>query len=141
MKHFKVEEICTRKQFEDYGELVLNFMDFNILNVADKVREISGKRIIINDWCFGGTMEYSGLRPQVCSVGVLNSQHKYGRALDLHIEGMSGFDMFKMICENAKILMPLGLTSIEAHCLTWAHIDSRYTGLDNLFIFDNPGLR
>ena len=80
----------------------------------------------------GGPRNESGLRQFGTITGAGMSQHKFGRAADVIISGMSSEEVRKLIKNNFTELKALGLTTIEKDTPTWCHFDCRFTGQDEL---------
>lgn len=69
--------------------------------------------------------KYSGFRPQNCPIGAKGSEHKKGGAGDLHVDGMTGAEMFKIVEDNAAEFYAIGLRRLEDPKDTpnWLHMD------------------
>jgi hypothetical protein len=137
MKYFIVKDLVPESIYNAYKENSIWFLDNRVINVAEKLVELSGEKITCNSWASGGSLQFCGFRPLNCAIGASYSQHKFGRALDLHIVGLSGKQMFELVLAYSSSLIPLGLTAIERGCSSWIHVDVRYTSLSGLFIFGN----
>jgi hypothetical protein len=99
-----------------------NFFDEKLLITIDVVREIIGLPLICNTWFQDGNRKNSGYRSQTCSVGVAQSQHKLGKAVDLICHKMSAEEMRQKIKENEdKLPYPI---RIEDR-VNWLHIDTK----------------
>lgn len=94
-KYFKIHELVHpddyKAQLNTLRKLWLAF-DSRLLWTADRFRECFGP-IVINNWFSGTSSKYTvnnsgfrfcGLRPMNSTTGAALSQHKFGRALDLH---------------------------------------------------------
>ncbi len=88
-------------------------MDKRIITIADYLRESLKTPITINNWHIGGQRNESGLRAWNTTTGAAWSQHKYGRAADLHFEGLKPEDVRNYIRKNFAVLSAMGLTTIE----------------------------
>jgi len=67
--------------------------------------------------------------------GATNSQHLYGRALDLHHTELSPSEFYEIIRSNVAILRIKGLGRYK----TFTHVDIRPT--DNLVVWTGSGLK
>lgn len=140
-KYFYAEEFFSKK---DYKEITNNgydprwWLDKGLIKSLDWFKErCDGATIIINDWKWGGGYQYSGVRPFNTNIGAKRSQHKYGKAVDIKIKGYTVKEVATIIEDDFKFLnKEFGITTIEDIRLTktWNHIDTRWTGLDKLFI-------
>lgn len=138
-KYFKIFELMP-PELEPWGEFAWAFIDDRIVIAADLFRAKVDRPVLINTWKWGGAYKESGLRMPNTTTGGKLSQHKFGRALDLKVEGLSSFEMAEIVQRNEKEFMRIGLTTIEAPEHThgkfkdWLHIDCRHTGLDKIKI-------
>jgi hypothetical protein len=80
-------------------------------------------KIYCNNWNVGGAYKQSGYRNDGSGAPV--SQHRFGRALDLH--GVDPSILYKHILNNRKLFYK-DITAIESLEDTkgWVHIDVRY---------------
>lgn len=99
-----------------------NYFDTKLLETIDVVREIIGLPLICNTWFQDGNRRNSGFRTQQCEVGVAQSQHKLGKAVDLICHKMSAEDMRQKIEAN-KDKLPYQIR-IERG-VNWLHIDTK----------------
>lgn len=129
-KHFKPEELVSRKTFETLGaSKVLRYFDPRILQMADKLASIfcfdaDGKKIgtaTINNWSYGGKRQFSGLRMPGEPEHKLWSDHSYGRALDIVFSTATAEQVRDYIEENPN-LFPYITFIEEGDNITWVHI-------------------
>lgn len=130
-KNFSDKEVLPR---ELHGYRWEWFIDFRIVEVAQKLRDIFGPITINND-----RFNWSGYRTADCGVGAQFSQHRFGRALDLKFSNTTPEEVQKYIIENEAEFMALGLRRMEnaSKTKTWLHIDCMHTGKEKILIF-NP---
>ena len=135
--NFRLEEFIDPDTFGRFGELSIWFIDPRLVTLAQFMRERLGKPCTINNWHGGGQYQYSGFDPpggyrKATSL----SQHRFGRAMDLKVSGMTADEVRDDIIGNFDIYRKVGLTTIEDgdYAPTWCHIDIRETGLDTLKI-------
>ncbi len=126
----------------DLYEMSLNnstlFIDDRLIRLVQFIRDRFSKPIRINDWMDGGGFVNSGFRPPLCDIGAHFSQHKFGRAADLKIDGVSPEEVRRDIKANYQLYKEkTALTTIEAKTPTWLHVDLRFTHMGKLFIV-NP---
>ncbi|MGL4307545.1 MAG: hypothetical protein ACRCRV_01475 [Cetobacterium sp.] len=55
-KYLKIQEVVSRGVYEKYGERAWAFMDKNLIETLDTLREFFNSPIYINDWAFGGAL-------------------------------------------------------------------------------------
>lgn len=138
-KYFIVQEFVPPEIYKQFGDMAWQFIDPRLVTLADYIREYFGKAMTINNWDSGGTLSLRGFRLPDTEVGGRLSQHKFGRAFDFNLTGITPQESYSVILKNKKSFMAKGLTTVEnidfTH--TWNHVDVRYTGKTDLFIV-NP---
>jgi hypothetical protein len=123
--NFWLQEFIYPTLFEDEGEKCIRYLDERIVKAAQIIRTKVGVSVKINDWHSGGNFKLSGLRPFDTTLGASRSQHKFGRAADLKIQGMNGDEMRDVVRRYWSDLKGL-ITTIEDDTDTWLHIDCRW---------------
>ena len=113
-KHFKASEFLPN------GYSDLSVMDNRILEIADLVRELVGLPMTINS----SGRQYCGYRPADCPIGAPKSQHKLGKAIDLHCSGMSAEDVRTLIKKAIASGHLENIGGIEEG-VSWIHLDCR----------------
>lgn len=93
-KHFAPQELLDPQTFKTWGALGLRYMDQGLLRALDFIWEHypakDGKRkIVINDYAFGGNKRWSGLRLPGSEYFRQYSAHAWGRAVDMRPHGIS----------------------------------------------------
>lgn len=129
--NFVIQEFVPPEIYSIYGSKSIWFIDPDMIAVAQKLRDDLGKPITINNWHTGGQYKNSGFRMPDTLVGGKLSQHKFGRALDIKVKGMSAESVREYIRENYYLYDEV-ITTIEKDTPTWVHIDKRWTGLNGL---------
>jgi len=136
-ENFFLDEVMNPEMYERFGKNSRWFIDQRLIDIVQYIRTKTGKPITINTWYSGGRFKERGLRNPNTSTGAKYSQHKFGKALDFTVSGMSASQVRQLIISDWKQdLMKLGLTAIEGE-VTWVHIDVRNTGKNDIMIF-NP---
>ena len=123
-------------------------IDPRIVRIADNVRQLTGKGVMVNNWHFAapGQVVYksSGFRSVWDKTGGNLSQHRRGCAADLKVTGMTPAQVFDVIRANKALFLEIGLTAVEnlADTPTWLHLDCRpiIEGVqpENDFLIVNP---
>jgi uncharacterized protein YcbK (DUF882 family) len=131
-KHFDLREFVTPNAYIALGDKSRWLIDSRLIDIAEALRQQLQRSIVINNWHLGGKYHESGLRDMNTDTGARYSQHKYGRAMDMKVEGMEAEEVRIYIRSNFVWLNALGLTTIENNTPTWVHIDLRNTGLKTL---------
>ena len=134
--NFDLKEFIDPKTYSRFGIKSIWFIDHKLIDIAQKIRDLTQRPVTINDWHNGGRYKLSGLRPFTTSIGAKYSQHKFGRAIDIKVGGMSPMDVHQLIFDNEHLFIDLGLTTLESHehTPTWTHLDCRYTGKPHILI-------
>lgn len=126
--NFYLQEFIDPDTYKRFGNSSIWFIDRKIINLAQFIRERLGKPCTINNWSSGGKYQYSGFDPpggfrKATSL----SQHRFGRAMDLKVKGISPDEVREELITNFEIYERFGLGAIEdgAFAPTWCHIDVR----------------
>lgn len=142
-KDFYIQEFVPKETYEEFGDSSIRFIDFQLINIAQFLRDWYDMQIIINDWVYGGEYNYSGFRPDGCPVGAKFSAHKRGMAIDPKFPDLQTTkNVYTAITGSTrtkfyKELRRLGLTGIESNELTkdkWAHLTTENFNLDQIKI-------
>lgn len=124
-KYFSIKEFVDPDTYNTPGMDPLWVMDPRILFTAQGIRIALGKPMTINNWHSGGSFSNRGFRGMNSGVGAVHSQHRYGRAIDFDIAGMSADEVRTWIKANLSKLDCLKyITTLETG-ITWVHIDVR----------------
>ena len=133
-KNFDLQEFVSPELYKQFGDSSIWFINPKIIAFAQAFRDIVGKSVTINNWHSGGKFKYSGQRPFNCKIGATFSQHKFGNAVDLKVDGLTGDQMRKIIIDNYDKVFSKYITTIEDGTDTWLHADCRNTQQDKLLI-------
>jgi hypothetical protein len=135
--NFYLDEFIDPVTYSARGERAIQLMDYRIICAIDYLRRTINRPIIINNWSSGGQFRLRGFRPEGTRTGAKYSQHKFGRALDFHVPGMTVADVHKVIQAHSHFFIESGwLTTIEdpRDSPTWTHIDCRFTGTNEIVV-------
>lgn len=134
--YFKTQEFVSKTIYTQWGEKALWFIDPRIRKLANFTRKFFNKPVTINNWHTGGAFDQRGFREPESTVGAKLSQHRFGRAIDINVSGMTSNQVYDTILANEKVFMDAGLTCLEdkVDTVSWTHLDCRYTGLDKILI-------
>lgn len=99
-------------------------LDDRLLETCDDVRDLLGTACSINDYARGGKRQWCGLRTPDCTIGAPKSQHRIGKAADLHPSGMTA-EMARTIVRNAVAAGKLPYLGGMELNVSWLHIDVR----------------
>lgn len=140
-KHFDLREWVPPEIYVKRGQRAWELLDERILRAADRLRERVGRPVIINTWhsdklmAAYGRRTQSGFRSPQFYVDLANgnrgdgleryaaslSQHKFGRAFDCLVDGLSAEMVRQIVKEEAG---HIGFTAIEDG-VSWFHGDVR----------------
>lgn len=127
-KHFAAHEVVDPGTYAKFGNKAFQLIDPRILCTADRLRERYGKPIYINTYRLksykGKTLRFCGYRPKTYMNGADYSEHRHGRALDLHIVGVTAEQVRQDILADPFHEDFKYITAIEAS-VSWLHIDCR----------------
>jgi hypothetical protein len=129
MKHFTKAEFLPKCLMHLN---VYNVLDNRIVETAEQIRNFFGRLVIINNWERGGKYQYRGYRPQHCGIGATYSQHRFGRAIDFDVKGLSADYVRSEIIASQKRFEHI--TRMEED-VGWVHVDLMYTGVDEIYLF------
>ena len=144
-KNFYITEFVSYKVFKQFGEKSHWFVDRRIVELAQFTRDYFWKSMTINNWWDANESEqdalpserqYSGFREPSCTIGGTLSQHRFGRAIDIRIVGLTPQEVYTAILAAKEKFMAAGLTTLEdiRDTPTWNHLDIRYTGKSDILI-------
>jgi hypothetical protein len=134
--NFELRELVSPEAYEKLGHAAHWLLDPRLIAVVQKIRDLAGKPVTVNDWHVGGQYKQSGFRMPGEGTGAALSQHRFGRAADLKIQGMTPGQGLQLVQGNWAALSALGLSTVEDVSLTptWLHVDVRLTGHSLLYI-------
>ena len=116
-RYFQWHELVPSAEYKKYW---LELIDDRLLMTLDAIRGHYKRPVTVNNWHSGGEFSLRGLRPMNSTTGAKFSQHKFGRAADFDVAGVSAEQVRNDI---RKGLFPL-VTCIEQDT-NWVHIDVR----------------
>jgi len=133
--HFDLREFVPKAIFDQYGANSIWFLDDRLIEGAEWLRAHFNAPITINNWHTGGSFQNRGFRAPNTTVGARLSQHKFGRAIDFNVAGMTAAQVAKDLIDSGHI-DDSPWTTIEdpAHTATWTHLDMRQTRSNDLLI-------
>ena len=132
---FYLDEVMHPAVYKKFGKKSRWFIDQRLIDIIQYIRTATDSAVTINAWYNGGRFKERGLRDPKTTTGAKYSQHKFGKALDFTVSGMSADEVREKIQgEWKQDLLDLGLTAIEAG-VSWVHIDIRNTGINDIMVF------
>jgi len=135
-KNFDLEEFLPPEIYKQFGKNGLWFIDKRIIDLAQFYRDYFDASVTINNWSYYKSGQHvfreRGYREPDSKTGASKSQHKFGRAFDCDIKGITADEARKEILKFEEEFMEMGLTTLEMD-VNWLHSDVRWTGKDKIF--------
>ena len=131
---FEAHELVDKSTYAAYGDMSIRLFDDRTLLLLDKFREVYSESININNHEWGGSFQYSGLRPLNCKIGASKSKHKEGIAFDLKSKDMDKLRGF--IKDKSEFFQIARVENFE-HTPTWCHVEFSNSVVTNTYYF-NP---
>lgn len=130
-----MQELVPRATYNKFGAKSTWFIDPDIVEFLKFIRKRFDMPIYINNWHWGGAMQYRGYRPPWCKVGASKSQHKSKDAVDFNMRGVTPDEIRADILNNKFDYLPY-ITTIEHgdFAKTWVHVDKRWTNTNEILI-------
>lgn len=137
-KYFKIQELVCPHVYEKFGSRAWNFFHREFLRDLDKLRELLGTPVTVNDWHLGGMYSQSGLRCPRCAMNekFSMSAHNFGMAADVKAKGYLSREISEKIISNYRLFNSFKRIENTFYTPTWCHIDSR--GHHQGIVFFNP---
>lgn len=136
-KHFGIKELVPPEVYTALGDKSLLLLEPRMLQMIDGIREFFGKPVTINNWSSGGQFKNRCFRPADAGVGAQWSQHKFGRAADMDIQGYTAEQARAAILEHQKDPLLVHISVIEKD-VNWLHVDCRNVKSDSGIVLVNP---
>jgi len=134
-KHFQIHELVHHYYWDKYGKSAIEFLDQDLVRDLDLLRSLTGKKITVNDYFWGGSFKSSGLRYPGYSVGATDSMHYFGNAFDVKVEGMTSAEVYEFILMHDMLFTAISRLENPKHTPTWTHIDSKPTIYGMIYTF------
>jgi len=133
---FDLREFVPPSVWEAFGAASRWFLDPRMLDLAQFYRDYFDASVTVNTWAWNGRFKERGFRLPDTNTGARLSQHKFGRAFDCNIAGMTPEEVRERIMDNEALFMDKGLTTLESGEIakTWVHSDIRTTTQDSILI-------
>ena len=128
-KHFEIHELVPPHIYEKRGEKAWELLDERALITLDALRDRFGVATV-NNYKFGGTRLWSGLRTPDSPYYSETSQHSLGKAFDVVFKYVQAEEVREFILNN-RDLFP-HVTGLELD-VSWLHFDVRNTNAIKVF--------
>jgi len=146
--YFKPYELVDKITYDKYGNESWQFFHTDLLKSLLIIRKGLGKSITINDWYWGGHINWKGEREEYDERGIRHnispivknkttlylSGHVLGMALDFDVKGMTAEEVRAWIVKNAN-LFPCKIRLEDG--VTWCHLDVKETSTNpKVYLFN-----
>jgi len=122
-KYFKVHELVPRKMFEKYGEKSWRYVDVRHIETVDILKEhFNLGTMTINNYYWGGSREWSGIRTPESSYYSYGSQHSFANALDIVFSHYTAEEVRNYIMNNPQKFKHIKGLELG---VPWVHLDLR----------------
>lgn len=127
-KNIALVELIPRSIHNQWGQRATMFIDPRLPGAVQWIRDRFGRPVIVNNWPTGGALHNRGFRPPAATVGATLSQHRFGRAVDFNVMGITPQEVYADIMANQEAYMNAGWTTVEDVAFTpsWTHLDLRW---------------
>jgi hypothetical protein len=137
--YFYVQELVPKAIFDQFNGQSWQFIQPEIIETINVIREYFNRPVIVNDWMNGGKLEYRGYRPPLYTKNIKNfilsarhSMHYFGAAVDLSVHQMLADEVRGVILSKSHIF-PHVKRMEEG--VSWVHLDIKETGKDDIVLF------
>lgn len=121
--YFKIHELVPPEVYKEKGEKAWELLDSRLLKQLDLLRIHFGP-MTVNNYYWGGTREWSGLRTPVSPYYSPYSQHTFGRAADCLFKNFTAEDVRQEILKRRNEEWCKYINSLELN-VSWLHFDVR----------------
>ena len=130
-KYFKLHELVPRKMYEEYGEKAWRYVDTRLIETIDTLKEhFNLGTMTINNYYWGKSREWSGIRTPDSPYYKYGSQHSYANALDIVFSHYTAEEVRRYIIDNPHIFKYVKGLELG---VSWVHLDTRNEDLITLF--------
>ena len=122
-KHFKIHELVPKKMYQKYGEKSWRYVDVRLIETIDKLKEkFDDGTITINNYFWGGSREWSGIRTPDSPNYSYGSQHSFANAFDMVFSKYTADEVRSYIIENPDEFPHIKGLELGT---SWVHLDIR----------------
>jgi hypothetical protein len=122
---FIIQELVSPTIYTARRERAWELIDPRAIITLQQVRDHFGPTTV-NNWHAGGTYKESGLRAVTSGTGAAYSQHRYGRAMDCKIQGVTPQEAHDYILAHPEKFPHLTVLENPEATPTWLHFDVRF---------------
>lgn len=133
-KYFKLHELVDPATYRKFGEWAWVFFDDDTLRMVDGLRDYFNVPLTINNWHWGGQLQWSGLRTLDCTEGAQYSMHRFGKAFDIKAK-LSATEMRREIMAHKDHPFLKYINRMEDG-VSWLHVDR--ANVEERIVLFNP---
>lgn len=134
--HFDLRELVPPDAYKALGDNAWILLDQRIVETLELIRLKFGKPMTVNNWHTGGSFSQRGFRSS-SDVGAPYSQHRFGRAVDFDIKGMTSEEFRADLKKNPNDPAYKYITACELK-VNWCHVDCRPIPQGSGILWINP---
>lgn len=135
-ENFSLQELVPPDIYKSRGDRAWELLDCYALITLQALRDAFGP-ITVNNWHAGGPYKESGLRSFTTSTGAAYSQHRFGRAFDCKIKGVTPHEAMHYVLAHPEKFPHLTTIENPDATPTWFHFDVRNHNKQGVWIV-NP---
>ena len=128
-KHFEIHELVPPSVYEKRGQKAWELLDERALITLDTLRDHFGV-CTVNNYHFGGSRKWSGLRTPESPYYSETSQHSLGKAFDCIFKEVTAEEVRQYILSHRSEFPHI--TGLELD-VSWLHFDVRNTNPIKVF--------
>ena len=122
-KYFKIHELVSKSVYEKMGEKAWRYVPDDLIMAIDTVKErFPNGTISINNYAWGGSRQWSGLRTADSSYYSATSMHSFMMAVDMIFSKYTADEVRKDILDNPSSYHTVRGLELDT---SWVHIDIR----------------
>ena len=130
-KYFKIHELVPKKMYTRYGEDAWRYVDIRLIESIDLLKEKFSKgTMTINNYYWGGSRSWSGIRTPESKYYNYGSQHSFANAFDIVFSEYQVEEIRHYIMANRELFPHVNGLELG---VSWLHIDIRNS--DKLITF------
>lgn len=123
-EHFAVHELVPPEIYKKRGEKAWQLINPSLINLIDALRGEFGSAKI-NDYHWGGSRKWSGLRTPDSPYYSMTSQHSLGNAVDILFKNHTADEVRKAITSDPDKWLAICPSITLEDKTSWVHIDVR----------------
>lgn len=133
-KYFRLEELVDPVTFREKGQDAWSLFPDESILMIDGVREFFGLPVTVNNWLWGGELQFRGYRPDWYTIGAKGSAHRVGKAFDLDVKGWPAQEARRIIMQNKDHSLLRYIQRMERG-VDWVHIDTFEPPDERIYLF------